>query len=143
MAVHISSSAVTTEQDPAKLDTRRNIVAYTGDTMTFLTGMSFIPATTVLVGLASTLTNDKALIGVVAMSWSVASLIPQLVAARLVHGKRRQKPYIVLSSLIGRQTMLLFALWLLVSNAQPPLLTLGLLIAGIVIFNVFDSITGI
>jgi MFS family permease len=128
---------------PAKLDTRRNIVAYTGDTVGFFSGMAFIPATTVLVGLASTLTGDKALIGVVAMSWSVAQAITQLVGARLVHGKRRQKPYMVLSSLIGRQTMLLFGLWLLISNAQPALLTLWLLIAAVVIFNLFDAISGI
>ena len=145
MLVQTTPAATPTPTDPppARLDTPRNIFAYIGDTMAFLAGLSFIPATTVLVGLASTLTTDKALIGVVAMSWSVASLIPQLVGARLVHGTRRQKPYLVVSSLIGRQTPLLFALWLLASDAQPALLTLGLLIATLVIFNLFDAITGI
>ena len=150
----LPAQSVQTEQDTSRdtprdtprefrRDSRRNMVAYIGDTSSFLGGMFFIPATTVLVGLASALTSDKALIGVVAMSWTVASSIPQLVAAKLVHGKRRQKPYVVVPSLIGRQTILLFAVWLLVSNAQPPLLTLGLLIAAVVIFNIFDAITGI
>jgi MFS family permease len=128
---------------PTRKDTHRNIIAYTGDTMGFFTGMSFIPATTVLVGLASALTSDKALIGIIAMAWGVASLFPQLIAARLVQGKRRTKPTLMITSLIGRQTMLLFALWLLFTNAQSPLLTIGLMIAAIVVFNVFDSVTGI
>lgn len=130
-------------QPPAKLDSRRNVIAYTGDTIGFFSGMAFIPATTVLVGLASALTKDKTLIGIVAMAWGVASLFPQLIAARFVQGKRRTKPIVILSSAFGRQTMLLFALWLLFTNAQSPLLTIGLLIAAIVIFNVVDSITGI
>ena len=133
----------TTGQAPAKLDTRRNVIAYTGDSVSFFSGMAFIPATTVLVGLASTLTSDKALIGGVAMSWGVASLIPQLIAARMMHGKRRAKRTIIVTSLLGRQSMLLFALWLLLSRAQQPLLTLYLLIAAIVVFNVFDAFTGI
>lgn len=125
------------------MDGKRNIFVFIGDALTFLTDLSFIPATTVLVGLASRLTDDKALLGVVAMSWSVAWLIPQLVAARMVHGKRRQKPYLIIPSIIGRQTMLLFAVWLALSGAQPPLLTVWLLIASVVVFNFCDAIAGI
>jgi MFS family permease len=125
------------------MDGKRNSFVFIGDALTFITGLSFIPATTVLVGLASRLTDDKTLLGVVAMSWSVAWLIPQLVAARLVHGKRRQKPYLIIPSIIGRQTMLLFAIWLALSGAQPPLLTVWLLIASVVVFNFCDAIAGI
>ncbi|HEY3289174.1 MAG TPA: MFS transporter [Anaerolineae bacterium] len=132
-----------TATSSAKMDTRRNVIAYTGDTVGFFSGMAFIPATTVLVGLASALTRDKTLIGIVAMAWGVASLFPQLIAARFVQGKRRTKPIVILTSAFGRQTMLLFALWLLFTNAQSPLLTIWLLIGAIVIFNVVDSITGI
>ncbi len=128
---------------PVPLDSRRNVLVFMGDAITFSTGMSFIPATTVLVGLASALTDDKALIGVVAMSWSVAWLIPQLVAARLVHGKRRQKPYLIIPSIIGRQTMLLFALWLALTGAQSPLLTVWLLIGAVVVFNINDAVAGL
>jgi MFS family permease len=146
MAVETSIEIAPTPQPiqiSVPLDTQRNIFVYMGDTITFLTGLSFIPATTVLVGLASRLTDDKALIGAVAMSWSVSWLIPQLVAARMVHGKRHQKPYLIIPSIIGRQTMLLFAIWLSLSNAQPPLLTVWILIAAIVVFNICDAIAGI
>ena len=125
------------------LDLRRNQFVYAGDTISFISGLSFIQATTVMVGLASRLTDDKTLIGMVAMSWSVAWLIPQLVAARLVHGKRRQKPYLIIPSIIGRQTILLFAIWLAVTGAQPPLLTVWVLIGAVVVFNICDAIAGI
>ncbi len=48
-------------------DTRRNVIAFTGDTTAFMAGTYFIPITTVIVGLASLLTSDKTLIGVVGM----------------------------------------------------------------------------
>lgn len=128
---------------PAEMDSRINVFVFMGDIITFITGLSFIPATTVMVGLASRLTEDKALIGLVAMMWSVSWLIPQLVAARMVHGKRRQKPYLIIPSVIGRQTVLLFALWLALTGAQDALLTLWLLIAAIVLFNVCDALAGI
>ncbi len=138
-----SRSDSTLPAETVRLDTRRNVIAYTGDTIGFFTGMSFIPATTVLVGLASLLTSDKTLIGIIAMSWGVASLFPQLIAARLVQGKRRTKPMIILYSTIGRQAMLLFALWLLFTNASSPVLTVILMIVAIVVFNILDSFTGI
>ncbi|MCL5999051.1 MAG: MFS transporter [Chloroflexi bacterium] len=128
---------------PVPLNSRGNTFVFIGDIVTFIAGLSFIPATTVLVGLASRLTDDKALIGAVAMSWSVSWFLPQLIAARLLHGKRRQKPYLIIPSIIGRQTVLLFALWLALSGAQPALLTVWLLIAAVVVFNVCDAIAGI
>jgi MFS family permease len=139
----VQIAATTPSRKPVPMDGKRNIFVFIGDAVTFLTGLSFIPATTVLVGLASSLTDNKALIGVVAMSWSVAWLIPQLFAARLVHGKRRQKPYLIIPSIIGRQMMLLFAIWLALSNAQPPLFTVWLLIGSVVVFNFCDAIAGI
>jgi len=147
MAAHTSLEAATKSRvetsQAVPYDKPRNIAVYMGDTISFIAGLSFIPASTVLVGLASRLTDDKVLIGAVAMSWSVSWLIPQLVAARLVHGKRRQKPYLIIPSIIGRQMMLLFAVWLAITRAQPPLLTLWVLIGSIVLFNICDAIAGI
>ena len=100
-----AADAVSTASAPARQDTRRNTIAYTGDTMGFFTGMSFIPATTVLVGLASMLTTDKTLIGIIAMAWGVASLFPQLIAARLVQGKRHTKPTLIVTNAISPATL--------------------------------------
>ncbi len=127
----------------AAQDSRRNFLAFSGDMLTFMTGLSFIPATIVLVGMASRLTADKALLGVVAMAGSVAWFLPQIIAARIVHGKKRQKGYLVGASLIGRQAYLVMAIWLLTTRAENPLLTVAVLIICIGIFHICDSLAGV
>jgi MFS family permease len=128
---------------PISLDAPRNALVFTCDIAAFMVGTYFIPATTVLVGLASQLTEDKTLIGVVGMTWSVTWFLPQLVAARLVRGKRWQKPYLIIPSLIGRNGLLLMALWLLITQAQAPLLTIWVLVGCIALFNVCDAVAGV
>ncbi len=125
------------------MNSRRNLIAFSTDILSFMTGMSFIPATIVLVGLASHMTQDKALLGVVAMMVSVAWFLPQIVAARIVHGKRRQKIYLVGAALFGRQAYLVMAIWLLATQARAPLLTVWILIACIAVFHSCDSLAGV
>ncbi len=102
------------------LDLRRNMLAFGGDSMLWGIGTYFIPLTTVITVLASELTKDKALIGLLSLAWYVAYLLPQLFAAKLVHGKRRTKPYSVIPSIIGRPVILLFAAWLFFTRASNP-----------------------
>ena len=116
-------SKIQTLKSEAPLDTKRNIIAFGGDIMFFVIATYFIPITTVLVGLVSELTENKALIGAVGTTWLAVWYLPQLFAARLMRGQRYQKKYIVISALIGRQVFLLFALWLAITRAQQPLLT--------------------
>jgi MFS family permease len=123
------------------LDLRRNQLAFGGDTMLWGIGAYFIPLTTVITALAADLTDDKALIGLLSLAWYVAYLLPQLVAARMVHGKRRTKPYAVIPSFIGRPVILLFALWLFITRAEQPTLTVWLLIGMIATLRVFDAFT--
>ncbi|MDW8352024.1 MAG: hypothetical protein RML99_08945 [Anaerolineae bacterium] len=139
----IAQSGIDDRRSPVAVDSRRNFLAFTGDMAAFMIGTYFIPATTVLVGLASQLTSDKTLIGVVGMTWSVTWFLPQLVAARIVRGKRWQKPYLVIPSLIGRNALLLIALWLLITQAQAPILTVWVLVGCLTIFNVCDALAGV
>ena len=106
-------------------------------------GIAFMPVSTVLTSLAAQLTNDKALIGALSLAWYVAYLLPQLFAARVVHGKPRSKPYSVWPSVFGRPVILLFALWLIFTRAQSPLLTFWVLIGTIVIFLGMDALTSV
>ncbi len=110
------------------VDLQRNKLAFGGDSMLWGIGTYFIPLTTVITALAAQLTTDKSLIGLISLAWYVAYLLPQLFAARMVHGKRRTKPYSVIPAIIGRQTLLIFALWLFITQAQQPTLTVWLLI---------------
>ncbi len=139
----IAQSAIEDRSTPVPIDSRRNVLAFTGDIAAFIIGTYFIPATTVLVGLASQLTDDKTLIGVVGMTWSVTWFLPQLFAARIVRGKRWQKPYLMIPSLIGRNALLLVALWLIVTQAQAPILTVWVLVGCLTIFNVCDALAGV
>ncbi len=139
-ASSVSSRVVLSVSSPSE---RRNLFAFTSDIALFIVATYFIPATTVLVGLASQLTNDKTLIGVVGMTWSVTWFLPQLVAARVVRGKVPQKPYLVIPSLIGRNAFLIIALWLLITRASDPLLTIWILIGSIALFNLFDALAGV
>jgi MFS family permease len=124
-------------------DSRRNIIALFTDIGSFVTAIYFIPVTTVLVGLASHLTDNKALIGAVSTMWVAVWYLPQLFAARLMRGQRFQKRYVLVPALIGKQLFLLFAAWLYFSGANQPLLTVWLLLATIGIFNFCDAIGGV
>ncbi|MCX6019045.1 MAG: MFS transporter [Chloroflexi bacterium] len=131
----------TPAHDP--LDSRRNIFAFIFDIAIFVTGLAFIPSATVLVGLAGQLTEDKSLIGVAGMAFSVTWFLPQLFAARLVRNKPRQKPYILIPSLFGRPMFLLITLWLVFTRAVNPLATLWIMIGGIALFNLCDALAGV
>ncbi|MGQ9904346.1 MAG: MFS transporter [Anaerolineae bacterium] len=145
MTIQITKATPTeTASRPAPaIDTNRNFAVFTGDIAAFGIGMYFIPTITVLVGLASRLTDNKALIGAVGMIWSVSWFLPQLVAARIVRGKPREKPYLVIPSIIGRQAFILFAAWLYFTAAQQPILTVWLLILAVLVFNICDALAGV
>lgn len=125
------------------LDSRRNIFSFLLDIAVFVTGLAFIPSATVIVGLAGQLTEDKSLVGVAGMAFSVTWFLPQLFAARLVRNKPQQKPYMVIPSLIGRPMFLVIALWLVLTRAADPIATLWIMIGGIAIFNLCDALAGV
>ena len=133
----------TINREAYPLDARRNFIAFCMDLTTAMAGLSFVPATIVLVGLASRFTENKVLLGVVAMIGSVSWLLPQLFAARMVHGKKHQRPYMVIPLVIGRNTYLLMAIWLYVTRAQDPILTLWLLIGSVAVFFITDSLASV
>jgi hypothetical protein len=128
-------------KDNPPLDLLRNKLAFGGDSMLWGFGIAFMPVGTVLTSLAAKLTDDKALVGTLSLTWYVAYLLPHLFAARLVHGKQRTKPYSVWPSLIGRPVILLYALWLVFTRAQDPQLTMWLLLGAIAIFLGFYALT--
>jgi hypothetical protein len=125
------------------LDSSRNIFSFVFDIAIFVTGLAFIPSATVIVGLAGQLSEDKSLIGVAGMAFSVTWFLPQLFAARLVRNKPRQKPYILIPSLIGRPMFLVIALWLVLTRAVDPVATFWVMIGGIAIFNLCDALAGV
>lgn len=138
-STHLASS---THTNPP-LDLLRNQLAFGGDTTMFGIGVYFMPLTTVVTSLAARLTDDKALIGAISLAWYVSYLLPQLFAARVVHGQRRLKRFSVIPSIFGRPVMLLFAIWLAVMGTQAPLLSVWVLLGCIVLFLGFDAFTSV
>lgn len=137
--------AHTTPSEDARnppIDLLFNRIAFGGDSMLWAIGTTFIPLATIITALASELTADKALIGLITPAWYLANVLPQMHAARMVHKRLRSKPILVTSTLIGRQSLLLVALWLFFTRAAEPTLTLWLLIGAIMLLMVFDGITG-
>jgi Na+/melibiose symporter-like transporter len=124
------------------VDLLHNQLAFGGDSMLWGIGTAFIPLATIITALAAGLTSDKSLIGLISPAWYLANVLPQMHAARMVHKRRRSKPILVISTLIGRQSLLLIALWLYFTRAAEPQLTLWLLIGAIMLLMVFDGITG-
>lgn len=137
----IAPLATTATQHNPPIDLLRNKLAFGGDSMFWGIGSYFIPLTTVITALAAQLTTDKSLIGMISLAWYVSYLLPQLLAARMVHGKRRTKAYSVIPAIFGRQSLLAFALWLFLTQAQQPTLTVWVLIAMIALLMIFDAIT--
>lgn len=134
-----------TQHDDAQnppADLLHNQIAFGSDSMLWSIGTAFIPLATIITALAAELTSDKSLIGLISPAWYLANVLPQMWAARLVHRRRRSKRILVASTLIGRQSLLLIALWLFFTRAAEPQLTLWLLIGAIMLLMVFDGITG-
>lgn len=131
------------EKPAPRRDSRRNLAAFIGDMSSFAVGMYFMPTTTVIVGLASMLTTDKALIGIVGLTWRTFWYLPQLLAARVIHHQPRKWPFLFWPAQMGRQIVLLLVAWLFFTQASNPGLTLALLIGGLAIFSSSDALASI
>lgn len=121
------------------VDSLRNQIAFAADGAFFGIGMFFIPMATVMTALASQLTTDKAIIGLIPLAWQVAFLLPQLISVKLIHGKTRMHRNSLISALMGRPTLLLFAAWLFFTKAENPTLTVWLLVLTVTFFIMGDG----
>ena len=110
------------------------------DSTLFGIGSYFISVGTVLTSLASYLTDDKVIIGLIPLAWQASFLLPQLLAARIIRGKTRTKLYSIVPMMVLRPFMLLFPVWLLVTKASNPSLTVWLLILSLTTFMLADSL---
>ena len=93
-------------------DYRRNFTAFTVDYVSFVTGMYFISANTVIPSFIRQLTDSAPLVGLGGTLFSVGLLLPQLLAAKIIEGKPRKHPFLI-AALPGRILLLVIAvaLW--------------------------------
>jgi MFS family permease len=124
-------------------DHRRNRFGFVLDYIFFNVGLTFAGINTTLPAFAARLTADPLLIGLVGAVWMGGWLLPQMFAARYLSTAPRKMPFILLFSWIGRPVFLLFALYLILSGAVWPAVTLILLYLASFYFSFTDSITGV
>jgi MFS family permease len=106
--------------------------------ISFGTGITFISVSTVLPALAGELTRSAPLIGLVSTIFSGSWFLPQLLVARVLHGKPRQKPYLMIG-VAGRLALPVVAVALWGGLAKQPMAMLALCYACIGLFMLFDA----
>jgi len=103
---------------------RRNLLAFTGDTVFFVLGLSFSDPVTVLPTFARALGASAPLVGLISTLQSGGWLLPQLISANFVASKERKKPYVVWPSLLNRPMYLAVAAVTYFFGATRPALVL-------------------
>ena len=122
---------------------RRNFVVILGDYVGFALGMAFASRTTVLPEFASQLTDSKVVIGLLTTAADGSWLLPQLIFANWLTGKRRKKPYIILGAVVGRPFYLLYAVALGMGLHRQPALALALLFVVQILFFSTDALAAV
>lgn len=129
-----------------KLHLRRNVAALLTDSASFGMAMGFMGYTTVLPALAFILarsvTNDpEPLVGLITTLWAGMWLLPQLPIGRWMAPRPRKKPILVISAILGRSSILFFAIAL--AARLDPALLFGLLMLAVIVFRGGDAISAV
>lgn len=125
------------------LSKRRNINALVGEKAGFYFGLSLAGPYTVLTALAAQLTTSAVAIGSITTIWNGALFLPVVFVARWIRGHTERMP-IVRKALFSRAVAFpLIALWLLLTRAANPGLTLAIMIAGMLLFCLSDGTNSI
>lgn len=120
---------------------RRNVSALLTDSASFGMAMGFMGYTTVLPALALALTHSEPLVGLITTMWAGMWLLPQLPIGRWMAPRPRKKPILVVSAIIGRSSILFFALALALQLS--PAILFGLLLLAAIIFRGGDAISAV
>ena len=120
-----------------------NSVAFVMDSALFHASMSFLGTTTVLPALIARLTPSPIAIGLASGAATGGWLLPQLVVASAIAGKRRKKPTIVSAAWISRPLFFLVGLIVWLYAESRPQLTAATIIAGLAVFYVLDAVVSV
>jgi MFS family permease len=122
---------------------KKNLAGFFIDYVFFGIGLTFAGTATTLPAFASRLTDNPILIGLVGVLWSGGWTLPQIFAANYLSPMKRKMPLMLLLCWVSRPVFAVFALFVFLSRASPPGLTLGLLYLTAFLFVFVDSIVGV
>jgi MFS family permease len=122
---------------------RRNFIALVVDFAGFGLGFAFYSPSTVLPAFVSELTSSAPLVGLISTVLTGAWLLPQLIAANVLAHHQRQKPYVILSSLVGRSSFFVLAATTYLYAGRRPTLTLVVFYLCLTTFMSCDAVTSV
>ncbi len=122
---------------------RRNWLLILTDYVLFGMALSFIGVSTVLPAFIRHLTDSPPIIGMVNTVWNGGWLIPQLAAANALTHVPRKQGALIRAGLLGRPTLLLIALALMLGLWQRPGWMLVAFFALLTLFWAFDAFCSI
>jgi MFS family permease len=119
---------------------QRNFWSFALDFGFFGLGMAFVSVNTVIPSFLTALGTSSAFIGLISSLQSASWLLPQLLAARYLADKPRQKPYIIWPAGAGRSLLLLLAIVVWATGATPTWLVMLAVLLVVVGFWVADGL---
>ena len=122
---------------------RRNFWALVFDFGFFGIGMAFVSQSTVLPSFLTVLGASSAFIGLVSSLQNAGWLLPQLIAARYLADKPRKKPYILWPAAVGRTLLLVMAVLIWSTHAQPTWLIMLITALVVIGFWVGDGLASV
>jgi len=122
---------------------RRNVACFLVDYVAYAGGMAFINVTTVLPSLVRQFTDSAILIGLISAIQGAGWLLPQLVAARLVQGRRRKQRFITIPAAVGRSAIWVIAATISLCGISKPRLTLAVFFAGFMLLSFGEGLLNV
>ena len=122
---------------------RRNLWALVLEKGFFFFGLAFAGPFTVLTALASQLTSSAVVIGSISMVWNGGAFLPVPFVARWIRNHPERMPIIRRAELVRASAFGLVVLWLWLTHAQNPGLTLAVLMLVILLFCGADGFNSV
>jgi MFS family permease len=119
---------------------RRNVVFFLLDTSFFFFAMSLLDASSVMTSLVAHLTSEPAIIGLIGSAQSACWLLPQLLVARVIAGRRRKLPIVLFGTGLSRLCWLFLLVALAIPDALDATTTLIAAFGSIALFFFFDGV---
>ncbi|MFN8596093.1 MAG: MFS transporter [Anaerolineae bacterium] len=126
---------------PDRKALRQNVIAMLTDSGAFGGALGFMGYSTVMPALVFQLTSSEPLVGLINTLWTGMWLLPQLPAGRWMADRPRKKPILLVTAVIARVPVLLFALALALNLDR--MLLFALLTLMVLMFRGGDSVTAV
>jgi MFS family permease len=124
-------------------DTRRNVLALTGDFFFFSIGFAFYDPLVVVPSFVNEFTGSELLVGVLSALRVLMITVPQVWAASVLEVRPKMKPLLIWSSVGGRMPILLLSLAILLWAESRMGLVIGVLLLSVALFFTSEGLNSV